>query len=243
MHITNKTIVITGGTSGIGYQLVRQLYDKNSLIVISRSAEKLLALKKEFSDVATFQADLSKIDELELLVYEIIKKHTSIDILINNSAVQYTPGFVDDNFDFASIAVEINLNFTSVCSLCYLFLPAMIKDSDSAIININSGLGLVPKSSSAVYCATKAGLNSFSGSLRSQLKHTNIAVFQSFLDLVDTAMTEGRGNNKMTAKQAAKDILAGVSRDDFDHDIGKVKWLRLLLRFAPSIANKIMKKN
>lgn len=243
MHITNKTIVITGGTSGIGYQLVRQLYGQNSLIIISRSSEKLSALKNEFPNVSIFQADLSKISELELLVDKVIKKHTFIDILINNVAVQYTPYIIDDDFDYASISTEISLNFTSICSLCYLFLPAMIKDSRSAIVNINSGLGLVPKTSSAIYCATKAGLNSFSKSIRYQLENTNIRVFQSFLDIVDTSMTEGRGKNKMTAEQAAKDILSGVKTDDFDHYIGKVKWLKLLLRFMPSIATKILKKN
>lgn len=243
MHITNKTIVITGGTSGIGYQLVRQLYSHNSLIVISRSTQKLSTLKKHFPNITIFQADLSKISELKLLIDGIVKQHNSIDILINNAAVQYTPHFIDDDFDYASIATEINLNFTSICSLCYLFLPAMIKNSESAIININSGLGLVPKTSSAVYCATKAALNSFSKSLRFQLENTNITVFQSFLDLVDTSMTEGRGQNKMTAEQATKNILNGVSLNNLDHNIGKVKWLSLLLRYAPSIATKIMKKN
>lgn len=220
-----------------------QLYDQNSLIVISRSSEKLSALKDEFPNVSIFQADLSKISELELLVDKVIKKLNSIDILINNVAVQYTPHFVDDDFNYTSISTEINLNFTSICSLCYLFLPALIKDSSSAIVNINSGLGLVPKTSSAIYCATKAGLNSFSKSLRYQLEDTNITVFQSFLDLVNTAMTEGRGKNKMTAEQAAKDILNGLKIDNFDNYIGKVKWLKLLLRFMPSIATKILKKN
>ncbi|NRB14508.1 MAG: SDR family NAD(P)-dependent oxidoreductase [Rhizobiales bacterium] len=243
MHITNKSIVITGGTSGIGYQMVRQLYNENSLIVISRSSEKLEALKNELPNIAIFQADLSNISELETLVDDIIKKHNSIDILVNNVAVQYTPYLTDDDFDYASISTEINLNFTSICSLCYLFLPALIKDSRSAIININSGLGLAPKTSSAVYCATKAGLNSFSKSLRYQLENTNIKVYQPFLDLVDTGMTEGRGKNKMTSKQAAADILSGVNLDKFDHFIGKVKWLKLLLRATPSIAARILKKN
>lgn len=243
MHITNKSIVITGGTSGIGYQMVRQLYNHNSLIVISRSSKKLAALKNEFPNIAIFQADLSNISELETLVDDVIKKHNLIDILINNVAVQYTPYLMDDDFDYASISTEINLNFTSICSLCYLFLPALIKDSRSAIVNINSGLGLAPKTSSAIYCATKAGLNSFSNSLRYQLENTNIKVYQPFLDLVDTAMTSGRGKNKMTAKQAAADILTGVKLDKFDNFVGRVKWLKRLLRVAPSIAAQVLKKN
>jgi hypothetical protein len=56
-------------------------------------------------------------------------------------------------------------------------------------------------------------------------------------------MTKGRGTNKMTAEDAAKQIIDGIKRDTPDHDIGKVKLLRLLLRLAPSMAQKIMKRH
>jgi short-subunit dehydrogenase involved in D-alanine esterification of teichoic acids len=114
--------------------------------------------------------------------------------------------------------------------------------NEAVILNVNSGLGLSPKTNSAVYNATKGALNIFSQSLRYQLEDTNIIVQQVFLPLIDTQMTKGRGKNKMTAKNACYAILEGLTKGILDHDIGKVKMLRLLLRIAPSMAQKIMKK-
>ncbi len=106
---------------------------------------------------------------------------------------------------------------------------------------MNSGLGLVPKTTSAIYCATKGALNIFSQSLRHQLEGTNIRVMQAFLPLVETPMTEGRGSGKLPADRVAADIIAGIEKNQLDIDIGKVKLLRPLARFLPSLARQIMK--
>ena len=110
------------------------------------------------------------------------------------------------------------------------------------IVNINSGLGLVPKTRSAVYCGTKGGLNLFSQSLRHQLAHTNIRVVQAFLPLVDTKMTKGRGRDKISASEAALLIIEGLGTSLHDIDLGKVKMLRLLHRVFPGLAQNIMKR-
>ena len=109
-------------------------------------------------------------------------------------------------------------------------------------MNVNSGLALAPKTSSAVYCATKAALNSFSNSLGYQLEKTNIRVLQAFMPLVDTPMTEGRGAGKITAAEAAETLLNGLTREDPITDVGKVRLLRILLRLSPNLARKIMKR-
>lgn len=243
MIIKNKRIVITGGTSGIGYELTKYLHSDNEVIVISRSVDKLKKLTQNFEGVITHQADLSRLQDIEAVANTIVNNFDSVDVLINNAAVQYTPTFLDDEFRYESISHEITLNFTSVCSLSYLLLPVLLHDSRAVILNINSGLALAPKTSSAIYCGTKAAMNIFSQSLRYQLEKTNISVQQAFLELVDTPMTRGRGSNKISAEKAAMKIIHGLERDIPDHYIGKVNLLRILLRLAPSIARKILKKN
>ncbi len=242
MIIKKKRIVITGGTSGIGYEMTKQLSPHNEVIVIAKSTDKLHTLGQEFENIVGYQADLSNLKEVETVTDTIIKRFETIDILINNAAVQYTPTFLDNNFVYENISREVTLNFTSVCSLSYLFLPALLHNHKAIILNINSGLALTPKTSSAIYCASKGAVNIFSQSLRYQLKKTNISVQQAFLELVATAMTVGRGKNKMSAQKAASKIIHGIEHDITDHDIGKVKILRLLLRFLPAIAKNIMKK-
>jgi len=242
MKLEKRRIVITGGTSGIGLEMAKYLHQNNDVIVISKSASKLDELAQDLAGIVTYQADLSRLDNIKTVANAIVKRFKSIDLLINNAAVQNTPTFLDDDFRYENISQEITLNFTSICSLTYLLLPALLHSDKSVILNVNSGLALAPKTSSAVYCATKGALNVFSQSLRYQLEKTNINVQQVFLELVDTQMTKGRGEHKMSAKTAAIRIIRGIERDIPDNDIGKVKLLRVLLRIAPSIAKKIMKK-
>ena len=242
MKLENNCIVITGGTSGIGYQMTKYLHPNNKVIVISRNEEKLHDLSQQLEGVVTYQVDLSRLEDVEAVADAIVKRFGTINVLINNAAIQNTPTFLDDDFQYETISREITVNVTSICSLTYLLLPALLHQDKAAIVNINSGLALAPKTSSAIYCATKGALNIFTQSLRYQLEQTNISVQQVFLELVDTAMTKGRGANKMTAEQAAIHIIDGIKHDIPDHDIGKVKLLRLLLRLAPSMAQKIMKK-
>ncbi len=243
MKIVGKRIVITGGTSGVGYEIVKQLHSNNELIVISRSSSKLHAVKNEFDGVTIYPADLANLVEVESVTDSIVKRFESIDILINNAASQHTPNFLDDEFNYESISREVTLNFTSICCLSYLLLPVLLHESKSIIVNVNSGLGLVPKTSSAVYCGTKAALNLFSQSLSYQLEKTNISVQQAFLALVDTAMTAGRGKNKLTAAEAASLIIRGMEQDRAENNIGKIKILRALLRVSPSLAKLILKNN
>lgn len=242
MKLKNKRIVITGGTSGIGYEMVKILSPNNEVIVIARNQIKLERLSQELENVTTFQADLAYLKDVETVADTLVKRFDRIDLLINNAAIQNTPAFLDDDFVYETISQEVTVNFTSVCCLTYLLMPLLIHQDKATIFNVNSGLALAPKTSSAVYCATKAALNNFTQSLRYQLEQTKIRVQQVFLDLVDTEMTKGRGKNKMSPHSAASQILQGIEKDVEDNYLCKVKLLKVLLRLAPSIAKKIMKK-
>ncbi|MBL6746220.1 MAG: SDR family NAD(P)-dependent oxidoreductase [Pseudomonadales bacterium] len=243
MILADKHIVITGATSGIGLELVRALYDKNRISIIARPSSRLTQFRQQFPNCMIFEADMGDMKQIELAANGLVQNDNDIDVLINNAAVQYTPTFLDDDFSYKRIETEVNTNFTSICCLCYLMLPLLTHEHESAIVNINSGLGLVPKKNSAVYCGTKGGLSIFSQSLRNQLDHTNISVMQAFLPLVDTEMTHGRGKNKLSPEFVASEIIEGVEQKKLDHDIGKVKILRAINRLFPSLAAQLMKSS
>jgi uncharacterized oxidoreductase len=238
MDLVNKRIVITGGTSGIGLEIVRLLARDNSIIVLGRRDEQL----KEIPNTKFIHCELSKRSSVEKAAEKIINSNDTIDILINNAAVQYTPKFLDKDFSYEGIEREIQINFVSICQLTYLLLPLMQKGKAACILNINSGLGLAPKTQSAVYCATKAALHSFSKSLMYQFEGKQIMVLQAFLPLVDTAMTLGRGDRKMSPKMAAKNIVQGLSNESVENNIGKVSFLRFLLRLWPALAFRILRR-
>ncbi|MFC7049445.1 SDR family oxidoreductase [Emcibacter nanhaiensis] len=243
MKLSNKIIVLTGGTSGIGRKMVDKLQAHNTLAVIARESPRLQALRDTFPNVDVHAADLSDPQNYGVIANSILETHPRIDVLINNAAVQNVPTFLDKEFDYATIEHEIHVNFTSVCALSYLLLPALTHgNEEAAIANINSGLALTPKKTSVIYCATKAALNAFSQGLSYQLEGTNVQVLQAFLPLVDTPMTTGRGTGKITVDKAASEILLGIEQGKKVNDVGKVKLLRLLLRLAPALAGRIMRK-
>jgi len=244
MLLQNKTILLTGGTSGIGYQLLRQLQPDNHLLVIARPSEKLNALVETFAGITVYSADLANPEEYCAVANQIIEHHPRIDILINNAAIQHAHCFQDKGFTYDSIAQEIHTNFTAPCSLVYLLLSTLLDTNrETAIVNINSGLALAPKTQSSVYCGSKAAIDGFSRSLCYQLAHTNIQVMQAFLPLVDTPMTQGRGAGKLSAEFVARKIIEGIEANRAINDIGKVKWLRRLLRIAPETTRKMMAKS
>ena len=178
---------------------------------MSRASDNFKAARQQFHAVDFIETELSKLESVEVSAERLIRKGKKIDVLINNAALQSTPTFLEDDFRYEQIRREIDVNFTSVCCLTHLLLPLLVKDTQSVIMNINSGLAIVPKTSSAVYCATKGALNIFSQSLRHQLENTNIDVKQCLLPLVETKMTEGRGSKKLTAQHAAAQIVRGIS--------------------------------
>lgn len=241
MQMIDKTIIITGGTSGIGCALVRKLYRQNKVLVVARPGPRLDSLQEQIPGIDIFGADLSNPISYQALTHKIINAYPRIDILINNAAVQHTPTYLDDNFVYDNISAEINVNFTAICALSYLLLPALLHNAQAIIININSGLAFAPKTNSAIYCASKSAVDAFSRSLGYQLHNTNIHVQQAFLPLVDTAMTSGRGKGKMSADEAAHAILTGIQKGYSRNYIGKVKLLTLLIALAPGLARKIMR--
>lgn len=241
MNMAGKHIVITGAASGLGLELMKQLQQENEISIIARPSNGLENLRRSFPGVHVHEADLADLQSVETAADLLVRNGKKIDVLINNAAVQYTPHFLAEDFRHETIKREIDINFTSVCCLVHLLLPNLLQPDPSMIVNINSGLGLVPKTGSAVYCATKGALNIFSQSLAYQLEHTNIEVKQVFLPLVDTAMTEGRGRTKIPVEQAAAEIIRGMQSPAANIDIGKVKLLRLILRLSPTLAQKIMK--
>lgn len=243
MQLEKKVIVITGGTSGIGRSIVNRLAGANRLIVLGRDKSRLRELKGIYPNIDTYQCNLAEPGEVEKTADVVVKNHSEIDVLVNNAAIQHTPRFLDDDFRFETIAQEINTNFHSICSLVYLLLPNLLDERRRAVIlNINSGLGLAPKTNSAVYCATKGALNIFSWSLRYQLRSTNVRVLQAMLPLVDTKMTTGRGTGKITPEAAATALIHGIEKEIEENFIGKAKLLKIIYSLSPALARHILKK-
>lgn len=244
MLSTTQTIIVTGGTSGIGYALVQRLHRRgHRLIVLSRSAQKLADLKVKLPGVDTIAVDLSDTGALATVWQTVVERRPEPSMLINNAGVQFTPAYLDSNFELHGIDLELAVNLAAPLHLSWHALRTFHQSGKPAtIVNISSGLAFFPKTQSAVYCATKAALHSFSQSLRYQTQDTRVRVVEVILPLVDTPMTEGRGRNKISAEEAAKEIVEGLARDREQVFVGKARWLPALQRISPSLVRHMMRR-
>lgn len=242
MITTENTVLITGGSSGIGLALAKRFLElKNKVIITGRNKEKLQQIKTEFPDIEVFVGDLSDKNSLDELVLFIEQQHSDLNILINNAAVQYNYNFTDEQNLTYNIDYEISANLTAPIKLTSLLLPLLLKHKNSAVINVSSGLFIAPKKSASVYCATKSAIHSFSKTLRYQLEDTGTKVFEIIPALIDTPMTSGRGKSKITPEQLTEEFLRNFKADKFESYIGKTKLLKLINRLSPSLADRIMK--
>lgn len=244
MKRSGHTILITGGASGIGLALAeRFINNDNKVIIVGRNEQKLNQLKLKYSNITTYACDIGIDEQLNVLVEQLYDNHPDLNMVINNAGIQYNFSFMDQADQSDQIVEEIAINLTAPIKLISKLLPLLVRSEQSAIINVSSGLGFVPKKTAPVYCATKAGLHIFTKALRYQLEHTNIKVFEIIPPVVDTDMTIGRGRNKISPEELVTQFMSSFQKDRLEAQIGKVKWLTFIHRWYPALAERILKNS
>ena len=164
MNLKNKKILITGATGGIGKSLVEKFYNFESQVVATgTNEEKLIHLKKKFTNISTEKFKLDDHDKIEKFIETVDKKLEGIDVLINNAGI---------TLDNLSIRLSeenwkkvIDINLTSTFLMCKYVIKKMLKKKYGKIINITSIVGHTGNLGQANYAASKAGIIAFSKSL------------------------------------------------------------------------------
>jgi uncharacterized oxidoreductase len=238
MKTTGNIVLITGGTSGIGLAMARKFLDKGNVVIVTgTNADKAAAVQSELPNLKIELADIRDRSALDRLVSE----YPDVNILINNVGIQYNYEFADPKILSAQIDAELDINLVAPLYLTKQFLPQLLKKQSAAVINVSSGLAIVPKQSAAIYCASKAALHSFSRSLRWQLEDTSIKVFEIIPPIVDTPMTAGRGKGKISPEALVAEFWNNFGRDRYEIQIGKTKLLVMLDRIIPKLAEQFIR--
>jgi uncharacterized oxidoreductase len=216
------------------------------VIVVGRNEATFEEIRREAAGaVEIVRADLSESAATDRLVAEIQARAPDLSVLINNAGTQLLTDFTsgDPASLLPALRSEIAVNFGGVVALSVGLLPLLGRQGSAAIVNITSGLALAPKKSSPVYCATKAGARSFTRALRYQCEDRlpGVRVVEALPPLVDTPMTQGRGRGKISPRECAAQILAGLKAGDREIYVGKAKLLRAILRLSPALGYRIMR--
>ncbi len=175
MKISNNTMLITGGASGIGLGLTERFVKENNTVIICGRRESVLQeVANKYPSIITKKCDISVAEEREKLFQWISNNYPNLNMLINNAGIQQWMSISDDNF-FQRAKEEIAINIEAPLHLASLFIRLK---SLETIINVTSGLSFVPLTKAPVYSATKAFFHSFTLSLRHLLKPKNIEVIE-----------------------------------------------------------------
>ena len=245
MKLTNRTVLITGGATGIGFALARQLVARhNQVIICGRSQSSLEKAREQLASIETVQCDINRCEDLNRLVSFLSAKYPQLDTLVNNAGIQQSMNFCSNTVTDQAINNEINTNLTAHITITQRLLPLLSANQNATIIFTGSALGLVPKFSAPVYSAAKAGIHNFVQSLRHQCKQARINVIEIFPDVVKTAMTSSRNETSlMDADDFAANVIHQLSKGRKHIFVGRTKILDLLNRWMPEMALKIVNKN
>ncbi len=239
MQVNGKTALVTGGTDGIGLEIARLLKAKGAVVIVCGRRDEPLA-KAQTEGMEAIKADLSNAAGCGALVATWGDR--PLDILVNNAGMSgnFGPG---EPLDLALTDQAIFLNLNAPMHLIGHLLPAMLTRPEAAIVNVTSGLAIAPRAGGPVYCATKAGLRSFTQSLRHNLRSSNVHVIEALPPVVDTAMTRGRvGGSKMSPDECAAQIVDAIESNKAEANVGIVKLLQIVHSISPALARRIMIK-
>jgi uncharacterized oxidoreductase len=250
MKTSGNTILITGGSSGIGFEFAKQLLASgNTVVATGRDEDKLRAVKSKLPGLNIVKSDVSRPEEIEALLKAVTKDFPKLNVLVNNAGVMRTINMHDDGVALEGLTQEIDINLKGPMRMAKAFLPHLKKQDAAAIVNVTSGLAFVPLPISPVYCATKAGLHSFTQSLRVQLKNTKVQVFEVAPPatatelLADMNQDDMKGVAIMKVEDMVADSIKGLAADRLEIRPGQANSLKLMSRVAPEFILKQMSRS
>ncbi len=221
-----KTIIVTGGSRGIGAAIVRTLAKENYNVVLNynKSQEAAEEIKKELAEdnihIETFKADVSKKDEVKKLVKFTLDKFKNIDILINNAGIDQIKPFMDITEEDWNTMMNVNLNSVFYCT--QEVLENMIHNKKGCIINISSIWGIMGASCEVHYSASKAAVDGMTKALAKELGPSNIRVNSIAPGLINTDMNKDL--TKEDLEEIKKEIPLGRIAEP-EEIVKSIRWL------------------
>jgi len=216
MQLSDNTVLITGGGTGIGYAMAEAFLEAGSTVAIcGRRTERLLEARAKHPELYTRACDVSNEQDRKGLLDWTAAHLPALNVLVNNAGVQRDVDFTKGIDDFLAGENEIRVNLEAAIILTGLFVPLLAKNKDPAIVNVSSGLGFVPAARMPVYSASKAGIHAYTMAIRRQLSTVGIKVFEVVPPAVDTELNPSgrakRGNFK--ANLSPKEFVSAVMKD------------------------------
>jgi uncharacterized oxidoreductase len=245
MNLSNNTILLTGGATGIGLALAKRLRAAGSEVIIcGRRADKLREAQTQVPGLHTYECDVADAADRARLASQVQADFPMLNVLINNAGIQNRFQLADLPADLAAWEAqrqEIAINFDAPIHLAALLIPHLRQQREPAIINVTSGLAFAPMAGAPIYGATKAALHSFTMSLRQQLASTGIRVLEIVPPGVNTDLGgPGLHTWAVPVDDFADSIVARLAAGEEEVGYGTSEAIRLASRAEIDARFKLM---
>ena len=190
MRMISNTILITGGTSGIGRGLAEAFHKLgNQVIITGRREDRLKSICAANLGMKHYVLDVANAGSVREVARKTIEQFPALNCVFNNAGIQSMHDFsVGMPLDEQAVIGEINTNLMGTVRVAAEFIPHLKKQQNATLVNVSSGLAFTPLARFPVYCATKAAVHSFTLSLRHQLKQSGIKVIELIPPYVATEL-------------------------------------------------------
>jgi uncharacterized oxidoreductase len=244
MKSSNNTILITGGSAGIGFALAQLFSSRgNRVIITGRNEKRLQAAAAQLPNTTAIAGDVSDPADVTRLVGILRRDHPDLNIVINNAGKAFFYDLTAEDADTAAKAgEEMVTNYLSVLRLNELLLPLLKQQSEAAIVNVSSIVAFVPGARLATYAASKAALHSYTLSLRHKLMPSSgVKVFELMPPLVDTEFSaEIGGQNGIAPSVVAEALVEALEKDEYEIRVGQTEDIYRLYLSSPEQAFQAM---
>ncbi len=224
MKTNGNTILITGGSAGIGFELAKQFSQLgNKVLITGRNADKLKEAADKLENVIPISGDVTSSVSTDQLLAQIKEQHPELNMVINNAG--YADVYqLDANVDaFSKASQEMETNYLSIVSLTEKLLPTLLKNENSTVVNVTSIVAYHPQKMLPTYTASKAALKAYTDVLRDTFED-KLNVFELIPPLVNTDFSkEIGGENGIPPKEVADELVLALEKDQWLVPVGMSK--------------------
>jgi uncharacterized oxidoreductase len=224
MKTTNNTILITGGSAGIGFEMAKLFSEAgNQVIITGRNKERMDKAIAKLKNTTDIVSNVSNAEDVDSLVAKLQKDYPNLNVVINNAGSANYYDMTEPGINaFEKASEEIMTNYLAIIRLNEKLLPLLKQQSEAAIVNVSSIVAFAARANGLpTYGASKAALHSYTNSLRIMLEESSVKVFELMPPLVNTEFSAViGGENGIPPKQVADDLLAAFENNEYEIHVG-----------------------
>jgi len=239
MRLSGQRVLITGGGSGVGFELARRLAGENAVVITGRDTSRLERARGEIPRLAVRRLDVTSEEEASETLAWIDHELGGLELLVNCAGVLrgYALG---DPGAAAKSTEDVEVNILGSLRMTRLALPLLTASGSGAVVFVSSAVALGALPGYSVYAATKAAVRSMARSLRLELATSGIRVFEVLPPVMNTGPVRGLDVPKVSPGVVADAIVAGIERGHWEIRVGQVRQLAVIARIAPRLADRFV---